>query len=447
MDKPVAVLGVRVERLCALEPWFLYGFVGLRLTATLLRAGGGPLSERAHGAVYDALGPALLRGEATLPSGIIGCEGFLMPWGRVTYFGWLPSLPRLLLNALWPANFGRWSGLSCVAAACVGVWAARGLADAALARRDDIDAATRCAIRLGVGLLFGLGSPLLALVSDACLFTEAIAWATAFSLLAVGALRTLAPRVDAPVAPHLALSLCAAAALNTRLTFAMPLLLMVGALSVRVLFARASLSPRARAARLLALAAPVALGITLHLIYNRLRWGSALTFIVPDAYALRAPLAEHFARGLFHPRRIPWGALNWALPRPAFFTLSPPFVRPGLAMPVPSPAWGGTAERFLPLPLVAPALLAAAGAGWRTLRGVSPMLRFTVAAFLLQVVALLGYFNIAVRYAAEFLPALLLLAGLGVEGLPRDAQARRRVLAAWGGLAALSVFVHLALWG
>lgn len=447
MARPAALSRIDIERLNAIEPWIFYGVLAPRLAATLLRGGQGLTSERDFSSVYDALGAALLRGEATLPLGIIGGEGFIMPWGRVTYFGVLPALPRAFLDALWPAMFGRWTGLSCLAAALLCVWASRRALAHSLAQRDDLDLRTRLALRSGIGALMGLGSPVLLLVCDASIFTEAIVWSLAFSLLALAPLRALASRVDAAVGAHLALGLCAAAALNTRATFATPLLLMVGVVGARVLTDRTALSRRARVARMVALSAPVALGLAVLLAYNRLRWGSALTFIVPDAYALRAKFSVHFDRGIFHPWRVPWGAINWSLPRPSFFTSSFPFVSPGHAMSLPAPAWGGYSEPFLPLPIVAPALLTAAAAGIRALRSASVTLRILVAAFALQLVSLFAYFNIAPRYAAEFLPALLLLAGLGVEGLPRDARSRARSLGVWFAMAALSVTVHLAVWG
>lgn len=447
MREPASESSAVVARRWPAEPWLLFGIVGLRLTSALMLGGRPVIGERPYGDVYDALGVALRRGEATLPVAVIGPEGFVMPWGRVTYFGFFPAVPRVLLNAIWPTMSGRWTGLSCLAAALVSVWAARRIVEAALAGHDDLDPRVRLGLRTGVGLVMGLGSPMLGLVCDASLFTEAICWSTALSLVAVAELRVLASRVDGSALGHLALGLCAAAVLNTRVTFAVPLLLAAGIVGVRLLHAGTALPRRARATRLAALGIPLVSGLALHLLYNRLRWGSAFTFIVPDAYALRSLHAEHFARGLFHPRRIPWGALNWLLPRSTFGSASPPFVILGRAMPVPAPAWGGASDPFLPLPLVAPALVAVAAGGFAALRRAGLALRAITAAFGLQVLLLFTYFNIAMRYAAEFLPLLLLLAGLGLERLPREPGARRLALAGITALAALSLAVNLALFG
>ena len=408
----------------------LYPLLALLLAATLTR---GDLDVTATGPfrdVYDALGASLLRGEATLPRAVIGCEAFVMPWGRVMYFGPLPALPRIALNAALPSMVGRWSVLSCLLASLVAVWASRRALGLALDAHPALDDAERNRIlRAGTALL-ALGSPLVHLVSDGNLYFEAIAWAAAFALAAVSFLVEITLSLRASTRAYAALGACGACALLTRVTFGAAVLLAAGAVALVVLRTR-ELTARDRGARIASLALPALVGVAAQLAYNRMRWGSALTFIVPDAYVFLPSMREAFAQGQVHPRRLPWALYNYAVPAPRFFSNAAPFVVLGRAAALPSPVLNGSSRGFLPLTLSAPPLLYLAARALRDLARapLSHALPLGVTlAFGAQALVILGFYHMAQRYTVEFLPGLVYLACLAVRALPREPAPREAVL-------------------
>ncbi len=236
---------------------------------------------------------------------------------------------------------------------------------------------------------------------------------------------TLSPR--ASTRAYAALGACGAGALLTRVTFGAAVLLAAGAVALGTLRAGA-LTARARGARIASLALPALVGVAAQLAYNRLRWGVALTFIVPHAYVFLPPLREAFAQGQVHPRRLPWALYNYAIPAPRFFSTSAPFVVLGRAAALPPPVISGTSQGFLPLTLSAPPLLYLAARALRDLarepRAHALPLGVTLA-FGAQALVIMGFYHLAQRYTVEFVPGLVCLA---VRALPREPASRGDVL-------------------
>jgi hypothetical protein len=59
--------------------------------------------------VYDEQGRSLLQEKWDLPPSALGAEAVVVDGKSYTNFGVAPTLPRMILNYLWPSHFGQWS--------------------------------------------------------------------------------------------------------------------------------------------------------------------------------------------------------------------------------------------------------------------------------------------------------------------------------------------------
>ena len=175
---------------------------------------------------------------------------------------------------------------------------------------------------------------------------------------------------------------------------------------------------------LMAATGPMALiGLGL-MLYNAVRFDSPFEFGTRYQLCGRPQVTEQLFR-----LRYFWFNLRVCFLEPAGWSAHFPFVR-GIAVPPMPTGHYGAAEAFGVLtnfPVVWLAL--AAPLAWRNRSGqAASNLRWfvTAAALLFGICALtLGFFmSAAIRYEVEFLPALLLLAAVGILGLERALTAR-----------------------
>ena len=361
---------------------------------------------------------------------------------KYLYFGPFPALLRIVPNLLFPSARGEWSKLSCFLAAFVALLAFTRLSVRAVARNAEARPRARAAL-LHVAIIgFGLGSPLVYLVSCARIYHEAIIWALAGSLVALDAiLEVLESRTSRAGALAIA-SAASAVALLSRVTFALPLagaLLAAGGVSLW----RAVREPRpVRAGILVALAAiPGLAGAGLQLWYNEKRFGSPLksidfayTYVNPDELG-----------GVFTLRRLPSSlACYFGMPSDAFSTTPPFFTISRVHYAEPGLFFGWT-EQTASLTLVSPWLLAGAGIGAiLLLRRPRPIPLLLASLFLLQCVLIGSFYFVTQRYAAEFLPLLALLFAGFLSAVPLDTRAGRPVPAILLCLAAFSAAATVA---
>jgi MFS family permease len=135
------------------------------------------------GSYYDAQANSILHGHLDVPKSEIIPEAFVRGGKFYGYFGMAPALPRMVLNAIWPQLYGRWSRLSMMLACIVNVMFACLLAiNADNAVHADPPDRWR---KLWIGLFAitaSVGSTNLFLASRAHAFHEAIIWAGALGL-------------------------------------------------------------------------------------------------------------------------------------------------------------------------------------------------------------------------------------------------------------------------
>jgi tetratricopeptide (TPR) repeat protein len=180
------------------------------------------------------------------------------------------------------------------------------------------------------------------------------------------------------------------------------------------------------------------------MLYNTQRFDS------PFEFGLRYQLIAFHRQQTFSLRYL-WFNFRVYFLQPARWSSRFPFVRDIAAPPLPA-GYGSLQTPFGALtniPLVWLAL--AVPLAWRGRSGQTGILRWfvTAAALLFGICAVtIGcYLYASWRYEVDFLPALLLLAVVGILGLERALGARpgwrRAVRWGWGGLAAFSVVFNL----
>ncbi len=355
------------------------------------------------GDAFDSQAEHFLRGNVDVDSDAIRWEAMIVNGKTRMYFGPFPALLRIPLNFIYPEGRGAWSRISGFLAGELALFAFAGLISTALSgsslsRRDQI--------WLGGACLFGLlfGSPLLFLLGNLSIYSEAIIWALAWSLAALFfAWRYRRAEGRALTISLLGFSISAACALLSRVTFGAPFVLVALVLAVRL--------PRAsRLRKLVALVGPLGAGIVFHVLLNCAKLDS-LTGASYDFYINSAH--REFARqhGILDLRRVPYSFADYFDLAPPSFHLQPPFLTvdrhpisySGLfSLPL--------SETFISLSWCSAWLVAAAIMGTACLfwRGRSDyFLRWIAAALFAEFVCILSYFALAERYTADLCPFLV----------------------------------------
>lgn len=357
-------------------------------------------SPEVWGTAFDHLGMSLLTLRADVPAESIGIEGLRNGGKTYIYFGIFPALLRILLNTIDPAGFGLWSRLSCFLAIvicyfCIAATVHLGVhANRALSRGE-----RRFWLMLAVSAA-GVGSPLLFLISDSMIFNEAIAWGLCFSLLS--SYQILSAILNpARERRYLVLAgMAAAAALLSRITFAMPLYMIL----MYLIFSRG----RAQTARTQQLffisstAAPPLIGVFIQLWYNWARFGSPLVTLV---YQMVTPNPAQYG-GEFNFFRIPVALFNFLWIRSDSFSAEPTYFASVKPLYLSDRLYAEWSERIVPLSVSCPWLVAALLATIvLAARGaLSKDLRVIFAAYGIQALMILSWHFITERYSAEFMP-------------------------------------------
>ncbi|MDB5172354.1 MAG: hypothetical protein JWN51_1127 [Phycisphaerales bacterium] len=137
------------------------------------------------GQFYDAQARSLLQGRWDVEPASLRNEAFIRDGKRYGYFGFVPAVPRMALNRLFPAMEGRWSRLSLTLACAVTLSVLHLLV---LKAGEFFPASAAIPARLSVAarsvflLSAGLGSTLIFLGSRAYVFHEALIWGAALAL-------------------------------------------------------------------------------------------------------------------------------------------------------------------------------------------------------------------------------------------------------------------------
>ena len=352
------------------------------------------------GSAYDSLARSLRHGSVEVRPEDIQWEAWGQAGHVVMYFGPFPALLRVLPDLLAPSRYGLWSRASSFLALLLSLAAIVAIARRQLAENNRIDPRGRTVLFFSTLAAVALGSPLVVVGSLANLYHEAILWGLCAALwgvfFALGVLRD-----DARAWRSLALlSGAAGVALLSRVTFGLPLYVLVSGLALRLLVrqVRRDGHPLVGAAGRVALALlpAIAAGL-LQLWYNHARFGSLFEF---------APFATKGVESAFHWSRMPSGALAYFGISPENFSLRVPFLTfafPSVFRP----------ELYLDLTnlVISPLLVwpwfvvGLLGGGMLPGRpGERRLLALCALPFAAQCLLILAYYWLAYRFTMEFLP-------------------------------------------
>ncbi|MDX2080893.1 MAG: hypothetical protein SFU53_08925 [Terrimicrobiaceae bacterium] len=378
--------------------------------------GTGDLLQPTLATPYDSLAKSLMRGEVGVPDGAVAYENIRVNGKNVIYFGAFPAMLRMPLLVVFPWTFGElapllnWlGGLFCAGALYVMFREAT--------RRAKLSG--RWAVALA--LVFSLGSPVLYLVAVPTVYQEAILWALGFSLWTI-AIAYRALRTGWSIGTLFLLSLTTAGAMLSRLTFAVPLVAILGVVFLLTSWTRREWLLSAKMIGALALGLlPMVLGGLFLLWYNHARFGSPLTFLTWVGYEMESEFAakKRAELGSFNARRVPFSFGEYLGVHADYVTPAFPWLSPWTpARPTrPDLYFSDGSEAMIPLTMASPVLILFSLLGLASLvRTRSPALIFASACFLVQVALICAWYFITYRYTAEFVPMLAVLTLAALEG-------------------------------
>lgn len=438
-------------------PW-----IGVALAITILsayvwlvtRGTGNFAGEEMWGSAFDSLAKSLVAGEANVESDTIDWEGFEEHGKVFISFGPLPALLRIFPNVLLPSMYGKWSRWSCFVGAVLTLLAAWLTFGASLGVAGKLPRpAARVYLAAGV-LGLGLGSPLVYLISCSRIYHEAIVWGLCGSLWAIYfAIRILSGSISKGKG-FFGLSVSFGVAVLARVTFSIPIALVIAILLLREILAgpHSQQSHKGRFAGvtglLVALSPAVVAGL-FQLWYNYTRFGSIwesldfkATYVDPEEIG-----------GVVNLARVPSTLLNYFgltsasfYPIPLFFQLAP-------VRYLDDSIFFGWKEQTLSLTLGSSWLVIGAVLGVVVLvRRSRPWETLIALAFVPEVALIATFYFVTQRYAAEFLPLLVFLFSVFLIETGRRGRPASRfgwfllVLAVFSSVVTLASTLEWNLW-
>jgi hypothetical protein len=355
------------------------------------------------GDAFDSQAEHFLRGSVEVDVEAIRPEAMLVGDKVCMYFGPFPALLRIPLNLIYPAGRGTWSRISGFLAGEIALFAFAGLISSALSASS---LSTRARNWLGCACLicFVFATPLLFLLGNLSIYSEAIAWGFAWSLAALFfAWRSRKAEGRALTLSLLAFSISAACALLSRVTYGAPLALIAPVLAIRLV--------REKRLHLLpALFLPLIIGGGFHLFLSYARFGS-FSGISFDHYINPVHREVAHKYGMFNLQRFPYGIADYfgfrlptIQPQPPFFKADRHFGNypPSYSLPF--------SETYLSVTWASSWLVAGAIFGVFSLlrkTGVDLFERGAAAMLATQSMFILCYYTLAQRYSTELYPFLI----------------------------------------
>jgi hypothetical protein len=383
------------------------------------------------GKAYDSIGEGLLHGDVNVHPRAAKWESFRINGKLVMYFGPLPGFLRLIPNALFPEHYGQWPRLSLLVASLIALLAVMAIISLAFSKNDHLTLYQKRLFFLLSLAGYGFASPLLFLMSCGFIYHEANIWGLCLALWGVFFTLRLLWREGSQSANICGLSAASALTLLSRVTFGVPLYLIVTVFCLAELAnyaagVRGSLLQRYLPPRFLLrqglLIIPAIAALAFQLWYNHARYESIFTFADYSHYTASLDAERHSISeigGMMNLSRIPFGFYNYFRIKHDNFMARPPFFRlravtdftPGT---YPRGFENGPMMNVISLLIVSPWLVAGALGGlWYLAKGQRSLLWWACfGAFFVQLLFVTSYYWIATRYSSEFLPILTFLLAL-----------------------------------
>jgi hypothetical protein len=353
---------------------------------------------------YDSQAEHLLRGDPGVDVAAIRHEAIIVNGKVFMYFGPFPAFLRIPLNFIYPGGRGTWSRISGFCAAVIALFAFAGLISQAL-RCSALSARWRNWLGNACLAGFALASPLLFLLGNLSIYNEAVTWGFAWSLAALFfAYRSRNAEGLQITCSLLGFSVCAAAALLSRVTFGVPLLLIAPLLAL-------GLPCTNRVTRLTALVLPLGAGLAFYLLLSYAKFGT-LTGTSYESYI--NPVHREFAEknGIFNLRRVAAGFADYFSLRLPALQNRAPFLRADRHLIPRSSLYSlPFSETYLPVTWCSSWLVLGGILGIARLlqpKSSTAFERAAALAFFSQLICILSFHALAERYTAELYPFLIL---------------------------------------
>ena len=427
LERPLAREGVELADLWGPASVFLTFLIIWVYFQLLTRGSADFFQPDALGAAYGSLGDAFLSGGSALSPEAIRWEAMRIDGRAYMYFGPWPALLRMPLNLGLEGYWGLWSRLSAFVAASVALGSFIRLARRALNENQSFQADNARLIFLSSILAFGLGTPLLFLTISASIYHESILWGLAASTFALDAAWRILVKEEASLWLLVQLSLAAAVALLSRVTFGAPILGVLALCAVNV-WGRRRLRPDLDRSRRTMLAIflsllPALAAILFQAFYNVDRFGSPLVFARLDLLEYMVANRESWASfeiwGSLNVRRIPIAVFNYFGFQPQFLSETFPWVQ---AIRAWHPDQNLYPQMFdslvVSLLLASPCFVFGTVVGffWLFASSGQWFLKICALGLLTECFLVFSYFIMEQRYAADFLPFMILGYALFLRG-------------------------------
>jgi hypothetical protein len=249
-----------------------------------------------------------------------------------------------------------------------------------------------------------LGTPLFFLLGNLSIYNEAIIWALAWAMAAL-LFAWLSQRQNGRSVTLLlvAFSLCAPAALLSRATFGVPLVMIALLLGFPLLREK-------RLGPFLALLLPLGAGLVFYLFLSYARFGNFIG-IGYDHYINSVHREFTHKYGMFSLQRVPYALADYFGPRFPTIQAQAPFLKGDRHFFLQPQLYSlSNSETYLPVPFAASWLLAGAILGIACLlrKGCSDWFeRGAAVSFGLQAIGILCFYALAQRYSVELYPFLI----------------------------------------
>jgi hypothetical protein len=353
---------------------------------------------------YDSQAEHLLLGHPGVRGDAIRHEVLIVNGKSVMYFGPFPAFLRIPLNYFHPKGRGHWSRITGFCAGIIALAAFTGLVKRAL-RDSQLSQLWRNLAGNASLVGFALASPFLLFLADVSIYHEAILWGLTWSIAALYFLGRSRRRDGAALTRSLlAFSLCAGAALFSRVTFGAPLFLIAPFLALSLL------ARKNRIRNLAVLLLPLAAAGVCHLWLNYAKFGD---FAGTGIRFHTNPVQREFAlkHGLFRLERVTRSLADYVyLRRPIHQALAPYLDTRQQSYNYPNLYVMPFTETYSSLVWCSSWIVFGAlmGIGYLLWPSRSDWLdRIIALVLLLQIISICSFMGLAQRYIAEFFPFLI----------------------------------------